>query len=206
MTVGAVILAGLVAAPIPATLSGDRYMVQRALFMLPFGALITTFGALTQLRSPSLWTRRFAVVLLAAIPLQFAYVYRDYFTHYQRRSAFYYDPSAFRDVAESLLAAQPPGSSRPTYLSNQLDDVGAKWRFYTTKHHREKLLQDTRYIGEVDELDGVANGSFAVLYAEDPSVVGLLYTEKWTLVRTVSDVDDRRASVILRKNDENDRR
>jgi hypothetical protein len=204
--VGVVLLAGLAAAPIPATLSGDRYMVQRALFILPFGALIATFGALVLLRSPSRWARWLTVALLAAMPLQFAYVYRDYFTHYQRRSVFYYDPAAFRDVAESLLASQPPGSARTTYLSNQLDDAGAKWRFYTTKHHREELLQRTRYFGQVDDLAAAANGSFAVLYAEDPSVAGLLQTKEWTVATTVSDIDGRRASVILRKNKEDGQR
>jgi 4-amino-4-deoxy-L-arabinose transferase-like glycosyltransferase len=206
LPVGAVLLAGLAAAPIPATLIGERYMVQRVLFMLPFGAFIATFGVLVQLRSPRPWTRRCAVLLLAAMPLQFAYVYRDYFTHYQRRSAFYYDPAAFRGVAESLIAAQPPDAAPTTYFSTQLDDVGAKWRFYTTKHHREELLRRTRYFDEVGELGGAAHGSFAVLYAQDPSVPGLLHAGQWTLVSTVSDIDDRRASVILRRNIEDDPR
>jgi hypothetical protein len=174
-------------------------MVQRVLFMLPFGALIATFGARIQLQSPRPWIRRSALVLLAAMPLQFAYVYRDYFTHYQRRSAFYYDPAAFRDVAESLMAAQPTDSVRMTYMSTQLDDVGAKWRFYTTKYHRQELLTRTRYFDDVSELGGTASGSFAVLYAEDPAVAQLLQTGKWRLVKTISDVDERRASSILAK-------
>jgi len=206
LPVGMVLLAGLAAAPIPATLIGERYMVQRVLFMLPFGAFIATFGVLVQLQSPHPWTRRFAVLLLAVMPLQFAYVYRDYFSHYQRRSAFYYDPAAFRGVAESLMSAQPPQAAHTTYFSTQLDDVGAKWRFYATKHHREELLRRTRYFDEADGLENAASGSFAVLYAQDPSVPGLLRTGQWTVLSTVSDIDDRQASVILRRSNQDDPR
>ena len=37
-----------------------------------------------------------AIALVAALVLQFGVFYRDFFTHYPLRSAFYYDPGGFR--------------------------------------------------------------------------------------------------------------
>ena len=75
-------------------------MIQRALYVLPFAALLAGFGVAW------LWQSRLgraiALLVLLASPIQFGYFYFDYFTHYKFRSAFYYDPAAFRDVAAYL--------------------------------------------------------------------------------------------------------
>ena len=130
------------------------------------------------------------------MPLQFAYVYRDYFTHYQRRSAFYYDPAAFRGVAEYLIASDPSA----IVVDAQMDDVSAKWRFYATKHGREDLLQRTTYVDDLKKVAAARPGALAISYAEDGTVRELLQAGSWSIVKTISDLDSRRASVILRKN------
>ena len=47
-----VLLAGFALSAVPATLVDERYAVQRALFVLPFGVLISMSGAAYLLRSP----------------------------------------------------------------------------------------------------------------------------------------------------------
>ena len=127
------IILAVVLAPIPATLKGQPFMAQRIVFMFPFAALIAAYGLEWLWAQRARAARVAAGVLLAAIGLQFAVFYRDYFTHYKLRSAFYYDPAAFVDVAAYLIADD---TAPLIYLSTELDDAGAKWRYYTTRDGR----------------------------------------------------------------------
>ena len=123
------ILLAVVTAPIAATLKGQPFSVQRVVFMFPFAALIATYGLQWVVGTSASAPRgSAAMVLMVGIALQFAVFYRDYFTHYKLRSAFYYDPVAFVDVAAYLTADE---QAPLIYLSTELDDVGAKWRYYT---------------------------------------------------------------------------
>src|SRR4029077_17656479 len=98
------LLGGLAASPLPATLVDERYAIQRELFVLPFGALIAAFGAAFLLRHGQRAIQLAAVALMLAMPFQFAYFYRDYFTEYRVRSAYWFDPANFRGIAEHLIA------------------------------------------------------------------------------------------------------
>ena len=190
-----VLLAGLALAPIPAVFVNERLMIQRELFMLPFAALIAGYGGALLMRG-SQTIRRIALLLVAAMPLQFAYVYFDYFTHYELRSAFYYDSVVFRDVADTLVAGDPPA----VLLSHELDDAGPKWRFYTTKLGRDDLLFRTRYVNENSgEIDSAPVGSLLVVYPDKTTLDRLTRDRRWSIVRTIEDVDRRPASVVLRK-------
>src|SRR6185503_19232426 len=84
-TIAVVLIAGLLFAPVPAVFVNERRMIQRELFMLPFAALLAAYGGAFALRQ-SAGVRRVALLLVLAMPLQFAYVYADYFTHYKNRS------------------------------------------------------------------------------------------------------------------------
>jgi 4-amino-4-deoxy-L-arabinose transferase-like glycosyltransferase len=190
-----VLLAGLALAPIPAVMVNERRMIQRELFMLPFAALVAGCGASVLVRQPQV-VRRAAILLVAAMPLQFAYVYRDYFTHYKHRSAFYYDSVVFRDVADVLVAADPPA----VLLSHELDDAGPKWRFYATKLGRDDLLFRTRYVNENSgEIESAPLGSLLVVYPDNATLDRLAKSGRWSLVRSIVDIDRRQASVVLRK-------
>ena len=72
-------------------------MIQRAMYVLPFAALLARIWF--RLAVAVAIRARHRAARLAASPMQFGYFYFDYFTHYKFRSAFYYDPAAFRDVA-----------------------------------------------------------------------------------------------------------
>jgi len=200
MPIAVVLLGGFVLAPVPATLAGERDMVQRVLAGLPFAALIATFGLARLWRSPYRPARVMTVLLLALMPLQFAFVYRDYLTQYRVRSAFSYDAVAFKAAADYLIAES--GTVPTVYLTRELNYVGPKWRFYVTASHREDLLSRTRYFDDDDdrELDRATPGSLAVLYAHGSTWKTLVGTGRWSVARSVVDVDGRAASVILKKN------
>lgn len=194
--VGAVLLAGLLLAPIPAAASGQSGMIQRALLMLPFVALIcgVGFAALWQARHRA-W-RYAAVAMIVAAPVQFAVFYWDYFTHYKLRSAFYYDAVAFVSVADHLMADPAVPA---IYLRRDLDAVGAKWRFYTTKARKAQLLERTTYVSGRHDLQGARPGSMLAMYVENTEIAALQQSGQWTLVQIVHDVDSRPAAAILRR-------
>jgi 4-amino-4-deoxy-L-arabinose transferase-like glycosyltransferase len=195
-TLALVLIAGVLFAPVPAVFVNERRMIQRELFMLPFAALLAAYGGALVLRQ-SAGVRRLALLLVVIMPLQFAYFYADYFTHYKNRSAFYYDSVVFAEVADVLAQAHPP----VVLLSHDLDDGGPKWHFYSLKLDREDLLQRTRYVNEnSDDIDSVPSGSLLVVYPDTATINRLAATGKWSVVRSIVDIDQRPASVILRHN------
>jgi hypothetical protein len=197
-TAGAVAVAGFVLAPIPATLAGERYMIQREIVVAAFAALIAAAGASACFASRRRTVRSGALLLIALMPLQFALFYRDYFTHYKLRSAIYYDPAAFADVVGVLLAADAASPLPRIYLSHELDDPGARWRFYTTRAGREDLLRRTTYFVDIAEVGAAPRGSCLVISVNRDAIL-LAQDPQWSVVTRVLDVDRREAAVVFRK-------
>ncbi len=196
-----IILAGFAAAPLPAVLRGVPMMVQRELLILPFAALISVYGIAWLRQSGGPW-RAVVTVALAVMTLQYGVFVRDYWTHYKLRSAFYYDPAAFSEVAQALLAADRARPVPAVYFSDDLDDVAPKWRFYLAKASRSELLDRTRYVyAEFDGPDDAPPGSLWVLYEKTARLQRVAERGLWTPVAAVADVDARPAAVILQRND-----
>lgn len=192
--VAAVIAAGLVLAPIPAAFKGEPSMIQRAMYLLPFLGLLGGFGW-TWLWQRSRVTRAAAILALVAMPIQFGYFYFDYFTHYKFRSAFYYDPAAFRDVAAHLMA---PGDAPAFYFTNDVDDASVKWRYYTLVQGRTDLLPRTHYIEPNDRPVAPPSRSLLVTYDLNDRLKAL-EGDGWAIEKLIYDADNRPAAVILRK-------
>ncbi len=192
--VAVVMAVGLVLAPVPAAFKGEPTMIQRAMYLLPFLGLLGGFGAAQLWRSSSRWMRAGVIAVLAVSALQFGYFYFDYFGHYKLRSAFYYDPVAFRDVSEYLLAdAKAPAF----YFTEDVDDAPVKWRFYALQRHREDVLPRAHYV-KTDAVPAAPLLSLLVTYDLNDRLAALK-NGGWVVEKLVSDVDHRPAAVILRK-------
>jgi hypothetical protein len=189
----AVIASGLIIGLLPAAVKGEPGMIQRAMYVLPFVALAAGFGFawLWHLR----FGRQLAALLLAASAVQFGYFYFDFFTHYKFRSAFYYDPVAFRDVASELIHTLDDAPQY--YFTTDVDDASVKWRFYTTLEGRTDLLPRTKYVDR-DDRPAAAAGSVLVTY-DDTARIKALVADGWQVRTLIKDVDNRPAAVILRK-------
>ena len=193
----ALILVAVILAPLPATLKGQPFVTPRVMFMMPFAALIATYGF------EWLWNRRwrvargFAIALLIVGAVQFAVFYRDYFTHYKLRSAFYYDAADTEGLAEYLMA----DSRAPLlFLSVELHYIGAKWPYYTTRDGRTDLLPKTRFVLN-DGLDlgpGDA-GSLLAIHVKNEQINQLEAGKLWTVEKILVDVDNRPTVAVLRK-------
>lgn len=193
-----VILAGLLSAPIAATLKGEAGMVQREMVLLPFAVLLAVYGYAWLRRSRHRLAPALTTALLVVVPLQFGVFASDYWGHYKRRSAFYYDSSAFRSVADAIVAADAPAASE-IFLCSQLDDVTVRWRFYTTKTGRLAMLNRTHYFywdgGDIN----VPVGSLVVMPADNGAIARLNRAGQWTVLPSILDVDGRPAAAILRR-------
>jgi hypothetical protein len=189
-----VIAAGIITAPIPAAFKGEPSMIQRAMYLLPFLGLLGGFGFAELWRSSSGLARAAAVAAMVLSPLQFGYFYFDYFTHYKFRSAFYYDNVAFRDVAAYVFASP---NTPAIYLADDLDDGTVKWRFYTVAANRADLMARTHFVGPKDRPDA-PSGSLLVTY-DQTERLAMLQSAGWQIEQLIKDVDNRPASVILRK-------
>lgn len=194
------LLAGTLAAPLPAAFVGEGYMIQRALALVPFVILMSAIGAQAMLVDARRAVRVAACVLLAVCPLQFSYFYLDYLGDYERRAAFYFDPHAFEDVAAFVVADDAAGRLPAVYLSRQLDDAAPRWRFHLTRNSRVDLLDRTRYFdGDGLDLGGIERGSLIVMLADGTVVQQLLATGRWSIAAAIRNIGGADASVILRK-------
>ena len=169
------LLAGLATAPLGATLVDDRYAIQRELVVVPFGVLVAVFGAVFLLQHRRGLARGAGVLLLASIPLQFGVFFHDYQTDYQVRSAFWFDPTDFRDVSEYMLTTAASRQLSAVYISNTLDDAIPRWRFYLAMHDRNDLWPRTHFFSKENlDVAAVPAGSLLVLDPRDPQLAGLI--------------------------------
>ncbi len=138
-----VLLAGFLTTPLAPVLINTGHAIQRELAVVVFGVLISAYGARRLLSSPTAPVRIVATVMLIAMPAQFAYFAADYFGAYRSRSANWIDPINFDAVARDVLDRDAVSTVPRIYLSEALDDVEARWRFYLAKYQREDLWQRT---------------------------------------------------------------
>ncbi len=138
-----IVLAGFLLAPIAPVLIDTGNAIQRSLVIVGFGALLSAIGASVLLDQPRRAVRIFATLLLLAMPLQFAYFSRDYFTAYRFRAAGWIDPLNFDAVMRAIAASETTAPVSRVYLSESLDDGEARWRFYLAKYGRDELWQRT---------------------------------------------------------------
>jgi hypothetical protein len=168
------LLVGLATAPLGLVLVDDRYAIQRELVVIPFGVLVATFGVAFLFQSRARVVVGAALLLLATIPIQFVIFHRDYLTAYQARSAHWFDPSDFRDVAQYLLGTAASSGAPAIYVSNTVDDAVPRWRFYLAKHGREDLWRRTQFFSRENlDVGRVPPGGLLVLYPNDPQVAEL---------------------------------
>jgi dolichyl-phosphate-mannose-protein mannosyltransferase len=145
----ALVLALLLFAPLPGAFVAEAFRISRAAILLPCVALLAAAGV------DALWqaggrARTSAILLLALVPLQFGYFYRDYMGQYRLRVSHWLGanaPQAFDRLVEQAAA---PGAV-PIYLSDAIPFADYRWRLYVIERHREQLLTRTA----VTTLEGV---------------------------------------------------
>jgi hypothetical protein len=165
-----IVMIGFFSAPIAVTLTTTRYLVQRELYVLPFGVLLAMFGAAWMLAQPQRLIRFAAIALLVTAPLQFAGFYRDYLGDYVTRSAFYFDPGSFAQSSD-YMAGRDTSAAPQVWISDALDDAKVHWPFQMRKRGRNDLLgKSIFFAADRHDLSNMPAGSLLLLQHNDPNL------------------------------------
>jgi hypothetical protein len=190
--VDALVLVGFATAPLAACLAvPERYAVDRELQLLPFGVLIAVAGTRYLLAAPAKNLRVAAAVLLAAVPLHFAFFTFDYYYDYPRSAAFWFNWNS-RDATAALvaLAAQqpPPAIYVSTHHTTSLE---AYWRLYAIEYGREDLLPHTiPFDSERFDAAGISPGSLLLVGRDDTALTPAVDTGILRRVATIPEPAD----------------
>ncbi|MFM8533260.1 MAG: ArnT family glycosyltransferase [Acidimicrobiia bacterium] len=167
---GALIVAVFASAPIAAAVVAERYRINRALLMLPLASVLAAAAVAWAWRARSRVLRPAVVVLLIAMPLQFAAFYRDYFTDYRIRSAAWFEYNQ-RGAMEEVIARA--GDADRIWISQGLPWSDYYWPFYLDRFGRRDLLARTHYFDPVAaDLNAAPAGTYVLCRAsEEPRLI-----------------------------------
>jgi hypothetical protein len=163
------IVAGFLTAPIPAVLVEEPFAIYREMVVLPFAILLATIGARLMLNAGAKAWRGVAIAALVAMPLQFGYFIKDYFTDY-RLNAYPWFGGNTKGTVERVLDLDAVRDVPAVYLHTRIPYARERWHFYLAAAGREDLLERTRAFGPTDTTADMASGSLVVVSLLDREV------------------------------------
>jgi len=178
-----IVLVGLLTGPLAAIATGtidlNRY---RALFVLPFGALVAAYGFEGWWASPHRWKRVTAVLLLLSLPWQFQAFYRDYMHRYRDASSVWFGQNikgALAEVFERRVTGEP------LLVSRNVPYADVYTRFYSQVIHPESA-PETPMVIDGDTFDGrAASPRSWLIAAADERWLSSLTTSEWELIALI---------------------
>jgi 4-amino-4-deoxy-L-arabinose transferase-like glycosyltransferase len=190
--VSLVVAGGFFTAPVAAALSGELE-TNRVLYVLPFGALVATYGVERLLATSSMGLRWATAALLIAIPIQFTGFYSDYMGGYRARSS-----SWFGGNLPAALVAVIERSPQAIYLSRDIPYADAYWRFATIAEQRSDLIDRANYVDGATLPDAPA-GALLVCAAEPQSCRAARSSPEWTVAAAFDEPNGQRSFEIMEK-------
>ena len=152
-------------------------------------------------------TKIAAVLLLLAMPVQFAGFARDYFGDYRRRSSNWLDGN-IRGALVDLIDREARDHAPFIYFSQLRSTSGLAdtrnrwmetyWTFYLTKEGRRDLLQRTR-VFDPARVSAVPLRSLVLANIGDPSIDRLVREGALKRVQTIVDADGTTFYTILQR-------
>lgn len=194
-----VIGVGLLTAPVPALMLDEGGAINRALAIVPFGALLAAMGfdALTADRAAL--RRATAAAIVGAAVLQFAIFQRDYYGDYRARSASWFQYNI--DGGLSAIVERTQGGSRPVYFDDGIRWVESYWKFHLAAANRLDLLATTRSSTHVDR--DVPAGSLMMIPATEAALAEEARTavrnSEFRLVREITEPDGTISFMVLER-------
>jgi hypothetical protein len=180
-----VIAGGFLTAPIAAVLSGELE-TNRVLYVLPFGALLATYGIEPLLTQGSRVRTLAAVAAVMAVVVQFGVFYADYVGGYRTRTSFWFGgnlPGALTTVIEKDPVA--------ILLSREIPYVDAYWRFYAIANHRPDLIDRVGYVDGAT-LPEATSGTAIVCASTPQSCAAIRASADWRLTAAIDEPNGER--------------
>ncbi len=137
---------------------------------------------------------------MRSLPVHFALFCLEYFGEYRVQSAFWFEFNR-RGAIEEILVRAERESPPAIYLAMQRTPyLDGYWRFYLIKHHREDLLDRTRYlIADTVDVSSMPAGSVLLASRHDPSLQKLVDAGELRTVALIPEPGDPPAFEILRR-------
>jgi len=178
-----IVLVGLLTGPLAAIATGtldlNRY---RALFVLPFGALVAAYGFETWWASPRLLKRAAAVLLLISLPIQFHAFYRDYMDRYRDASSVWFGENIKGALAEVF---QRRTAGEPLLLSRNIPYADVYARFYSQVMAPETPPESPTIIDGETFDRGTAHPHSWLIAAADEQWLSALPPSEWERVAVI---------------------
>jgi 4-amino-4-deoxy-L-arabinose transferase-like glycosyltransferase len=148
-----------------------------------------------------------AACLLALMPIQFGYFWRDYFSDYRVRSSYWLGGN-IRGALEEMIDRDQRDRTPRVYFSTlratsgQADGrnqyMDAYWKFYLIKHRRQDLLARTSSFVP-DQVNAVPAGSLVLANVGDSATEALVGRGALRRVATIQELDRSNFFVILQR-------
>jgi 4-amino-4-deoxy-L-arabinose transferase-like glycosyltransferase len=200
-----VLLIGFFTAPLAALIVPEENAIFRALGLLPFGVLLATLGLRFLSRQPK--ARWAAIVLLALVPLQFSSFWRDYFSDYRTRVAYWLGGN-MREPLEEMIAHADSGDVPAIYFSTLQSTSGNVdgrnqyvpyyWKFYQTKHNRLQLLERTRDF-DSEVVEAIPRGSLVFANIGNVTTDKLVASGDLTVLESVRELNGTEFFQVLQR-------
>jgi hypothetical protein len=192
-----IVLFGLITGPLAAVTTGtidlNRY---RAMFVLPFGALVATYGVERLWASRSSWRRGLAILLIASVPFQFAGFYNDYMGRYRDSSSVWFGKNIRGALAEVF---QRRAAGDPLLISQQIPYADAYARFYAQVWDDRRPPESPVLIdGSTFDAGNVQAGSWLIA-ASGESWLSRLNSAAWQRVAAVTEPAGDVSFVVYRR-------
>jgi 4-amino-4-deoxy-L-arabinose transferase-like glycosyltransferase len=191
-----IILLGFITGPLAAVATGtldlNRY---RAMFVLPFGALVATYGLASLWASRAMWRRALAILLVVSVPLQFASFYRDYMGRYRDSSSVWFGKNIKAALAEVF---QADATSEPLLISQQVPYADSYARFYSQVFGRREPVAPRLVDGATFDITAVPPGSWLIAAASE-SWLPRLSAPGWHRVNEVHEPSGEASFVVYRR-------
>jgi hypothetical protein len=193
------LVAGVLTAPLAATLVAERYKINRALVLLPFAVLIATRGFEQLVFSRRAIWRIVGIALIALAPVQFYYFYADYFTDYRVRSSPWFEGN-LRGALERIIERDGQHPLAAIYFDGDIQWVNENWRLYLIKHDRLDLVARTKTIDpKTLDLEAVPPGSVILVRSNLEAEAVLAATGTVHKADTINELDHSSSFSIFQK-------
>jgi hypothetical protein len=197
--IDALLLTLFATAPLAACLAvPEPYAIDRELELLPFGVLIAVAGARFLSTAPRKGWRTAGAVLLAAVPVYFAFFSVDYYRDYPRGAAFWFNWNS-RDAIAKVIALEPQSRPDTIYLSSRhVSNLDAYWRLYLRQYSRLDLLQRTAlFDSEGLDVRSIKPGSLLLVGRDDTALAPSIDAGLLRVVATIPEPADQPFFSIL---------
>jgi hypothetical protein len=192
-----IILLGFLTGPVAAVATGtidlNRY---RAMFVLPFGALVAAYGLEQLWASRTTWRRALVVLLIASVPLQFVGFYQDYMGRYRDSSSVWFGNNIRGALAEVF---QHRADGDAILISQQVPYADSYARFYAQVWDAQRPPAPPQLIdGPAFDLNSVKPGSWLVVGGGE-SWLSRISTSAWQRTAAITEPAGEVSFIVYRR-------